>query len=253
MRDLAPALILLPLAERYRLQALIAYCLTLFDFVRQTGLEGERFAEINRWEFHLEAALDGTPPGQPVFVLLADIETREPWTREGFDRLHATARRRCAVARPTDQAALEKEAVDLAAAVTTAFLGGGSSELVELVAAVLRAGSLVNLGEDLRRHRARLPVSELPDVWESELVAPPQHLDSLVQSECSRLAPALTSDAGVTTAPSNLRRAIEYVRLASLNLVQQVDRLGAAVITAPPQLNLTARLLLLARARWLGR
>ena len=253
MRDLAPALILLPPAERYRLQALIAYSLTLFDFVRQTGLEGERLAAINRWEFHLEAALDGTPPGQPVFVLLADIESHDPWVREGFDRLHAVARHRCAVARPANRAALEKEAVDLAVAVTTAFLGSGSPELVELVAAVMRAGSLVNLGEDLRRHRARLPVSELPDAWENKPAEPAPQLDRLVRTECSRIVPALASGEGATAAPSNLRRAIEYVRLACLDLVQQIDRLGAEVIAVPPRLSLTDRLLLLARARWLGR
>lgn len=253
MPDLAPALILLPPAQRYRLQALIAYSLTLFDFVRQTGLEGERLAAINRWEFHLEAALDGTPPGQPVFVLLADIELDDPWTRAGFDQLHAVARRRCAVARPTNQAALEKEAADLAVAVTTTFLGGGAPELIALVAAVLRAGSLVNLGEDLRRHRARLPVSELPDAWDVELAESAPFLDRLVRAECSHLIPALTSGEAIATAPSNLRRALAYVRLACLALVQQADRLGAAVIAAPPRLTLIGRLLLLVRARWLRR
>ena len=46
LRDYAPALILLPVAQRRRAQALTAYALVLFDFAKQSGLEGERLAQI---------------------------------------------------------------------------------------------------------------------------------------------------------------------------------------------------------------
>ncbi len=71
LRDFAPGLALLEPAERRRLQALAAYVRTLFDFARQRGLEGERLAQINRWEFTLETALSGQAVGQPVFVAMA--------------------------------------------------------------------------------------------------------------------------------------------------------------------------------------
>lgn len=252
MRDLSPALILLPRAQRYRLQALAAYSLTLFDFVRQSGLEGERLAAINRWEFLLEEALEGQPTGQPVFVLLADLEKHEPWQRQGFDQLHAVARRRCAVTRPADLAALDKESVELAAAALTAFLGTRDNHLVDWVAAVLRVGSLVGLGEDLRRHRARLPVSELPETWTGAACERPVDLDRLLRAECARLAPALASRQGIASAPSHLRRAMEYVRLACLDLLRQVERRGAEIVAVPPSLSLTCRLGLLARSRLWG-
>ena len=49
--DFAPALILLKPAARRRVQALAAYARTLFDFTNDHGLEGERFAQVNRWQF----------------------------------------------------------------------------------------------------------------------------------------------------------------------------------------------------------
>ena len=87
LRDFAPALVLLPPATRLRAQALIAYARTLLDFARDRSLEGERLAQINRLEFELEAALDGEPPGQPVFVQLAALERAAPWPRQAFDEL----------------------------------------------------------------------------------------------------------------------------------------------------------------------
>src|SRR5688572_15643071 len=67
LRDFAPALVLLPSPDRLRAQAFLAYARTLLDFARDRSLEGERLAQINRIEFELEAALNGEPPGQPVF------------------------------------------------------------------------------------------------------------------------------------------------------------------------------------------
>ena len=69
--DFAPGLLLLPAGERQRVQALSAYARTLFGFARQSGIEGERLAEINRFEYTLESALSGIPVGQPVVLRLA--------------------------------------------------------------------------------------------------------------------------------------------------------------------------------------
>src|SRR5262245_65215795 len=74
--DFAPALLLLPAPERRRVQALLAYASTLFDFARQRGVEGERLAQINRWEFTLEAALSGQRIGQPVFLRMTQEHER---------------------------------------------------------------------------------------------------------------------------------------------------------------------------------
>ena len=57
--------------DRERVQTLAAYAYTLFDFARQHGVEGERLAQINRWEFTLEAALSGQKVGQPIFLRMA--------------------------------------------------------------------------------------------------------------------------------------------------------------------------------------
>jgi hypothetical protein len=93
LRDYAPGLALLAPEDRRRVQALTAYTRTLFDFARQRGLEGERLAQINRWEFTLESALSGQPIGQPVFVAMARCERERPWRREALDELAAAARR----------------------------------------------------------------------------------------------------------------------------------------------------------------
>jgi len=97
LADYAPGLALLPESERRRVQALSSYARTLFDFARQRGLQGERLAQINRWEFTLETALSGQPVGQPVFVAMATSERERPWPRQALDDIAAAARRRAAL------------------------------------------------------------------------------------------------------------------------------------------------------------
>ena len=113
LQDYAPALMLLAGRPRRQVQALTAYTLVLLDFACQTGLEGEKLTAINRWEFELEAALDGHPTGQPVFVLLHSLEQEGAWAREGFDRLHSAARHRAVQIRPRDRAAAEAGHLEL--------------------------------------------------------------------------------------------------------------------------------------------
>ncbi len=103
LRDFAPGLVFLRGADRNRVQALTAFARTLFDFARQRGLEGDRLALLNNWEFQTEEALSpgrGThPPSQPVFVAMASAGAVRPWPRTALDRLFDLARSE-AVGRP---------------------------------------------------------------------------------------------------------------------------------------------------------
>lgn len=93
--ELAPALLLLSGDRRRRAQTLAAWTVTLFDLARRpglAGLDGDRLAQINAWEFQTDAALDGQPATQPVFVALAGENERAPWPREALDRIVSSAR-----------------------------------------------------------------------------------------------------------------------------------------------------------------
>src|SRR3954470_20900841 len=98
--DFAPALMLLPGTERRRAQALLAHAFALFDFARQGGLEGEKLAQINRWEFTLEAALAGEPAGQPIALRMARENERRRWPADALEDLAACARHRATRHRP---------------------------------------------------------------------------------------------------------------------------------------------------------
>ena len=139
--DLAPALLLLPAAERRRARALGAFALTLFDFADQPGLDGDRLAEINRWEFRLEEALDGQPVGQPVFVLMACEEAVRPWPRPALDLVLAAARRRALAAASAASKTPRKISPGLAEGLAAALLGEPVSEdAVRLARDLLGAG-----------------------------------------------------------------------------------------------------------------
>ncbi|MFQ5524831.1 MAG: hypothetical protein ACE5GX_01085 [Thermoanaerobaculia bacterium] len=136
--DYAPALILLSKERRRRAQALAAWTATLFDLALRpglAGLDGDRLAQINAWEFQTEEALEGDPPGQPVFVMLARVGEGEPWPREALDRIVAAARRVAMSGGDVD--------ADTAEAIVEALCGTGSAApeireaLVPLVEAAL--------------------------------------------------------------------------------------------------------------------
>ena len=251
LQDFAPALLLLSGTDRSRLQALTAYTLTLFDFVRQTGLEGERLAAINRWEFDLEAALEGRGVGQPVFVTLADLEEQQPWDREAFDDLHALARRRTAVSRPADLPAAEKDAGTLAEVLIRLFLGEEPAEtLCQFGSVLIRLRGLIELGDDLRRHRARLPMSELPETWRTDGQADLPTLTVAIGIEGDRLRSISGEQDPVHLVPKRLRPATRYAELAVQKLLEKVDSQGAEIVYKPPRLGLLDRLILLLRSRW---
>lgn len=252
--DLAPALILLHPEWRQRVQALTAYGLTLFDFAKQTGLEGESLSQINRWEFELEAALSGEPSGQPVFVLLATEHSIRPWPVEALDRLGNAARRRITSRRPSTATALDRQARELGGAIVASLVEDGSTPALDsFAAALLRIRALQDLTHSLRRHQATLPVDELADSWDPGSKADGRQLDLVIGGECERIR-ALLADASkaVSEAPPPMRSAAAYLLLAGRRLLAEIEERGAGIVDRPPQLGFLSRVGLLLRAR-LGR
>ncbi|TNF82705.1 MAG: hypothetical protein EP299_01480 [Acidobacteria bacterium] len=249
--DLAPALILLSAEWRQRVQALAAYGLTLFDFAKQTGLEGERLSQINRWEFELETALSGKPSGQPVFVLLATEHRIRPWPEAALDRLGDAARRRVTSRRPSTATVLDQQALGLGGAIVGSLVEeGGTPALVSFAAAIVRIRALQDLTHSLRRHQASLPVDELADDWDPGSSSDDRQLDAAIAGECRRIR-ALLAEApkAVSETPTPLRSAATYLWLAGRRLIADIEKRGAAILEHPPRLGLASRLGLLMRTR----
>ncbi len=249
LRDFAPALVLLSPTERRRVQALAAFGLTLFDFARQSSLEGEKLAQINRWSFDLESTLAGSPPGQPVFVLLAATHAEEAWPEEALLRLANSARRRALRQRARSAGEAAHDARGLAAALAGALLPEATEQLVDGLAGLLRVSRLVALGEDSRRHQAGLARDEMPEEWDAG-GSSDRELAAAVRQECARLAAPLRSPDWLAGLPRRWRRAAAYAVLGARRLVRRCDQLGERVLTTPPRLGAGERLTLLLRVRW---
>jgi len=249
--DFAPALVLLPTLDRQRVQALLAYAFTLFDFARQRGAEGERLAQINRWQFTLEAALTGQPVGQPVFVRMEREQRRRAWPTEALDEIAACARRRATRPRPATPEEADADAERLAEAVGNALLGqtpGG--EVNAFTAALIRLRSLRNLGSEIDGRRNPFPLSEMPEEWQSSEPAPRQLLEA-AKRECSRLRPRLLrAPRGLLDLPRGYRHAAVFCLLAALHLLTKIEQSGEELLRTPPQIGIATRLGLLLRARW---
>ena len=154
LQDFAAGLVLLPAAERRRVQALAAYARTLFDFACQPGVEGERLAQINRWEWELEGALAGEPAGQPVFVALAEAERRRPWCRSGLAAMAALARRLASREQP---AFAQAEAEALAAALAETLFDGPAGLATRAVGARALAAAGLTAGGAIEATARRDP------------------------------------------------------------------------------------------------
>lgn len=250
--DFAPGLLLLPAGERRRVQALIAYAHTLFGFARQEGLEGDRLAQINRWEYTLESALSGIPVGQPVFLRMARENARRPWPVDALDDLAACARRRALRAQPTTVAEAEADARNLARAVGLALLEDRlNAEANNLAGALIRLSALQHLGEGVRQGRCPIPESELGAGAGGAGGTPA--LLSAVRRECARLrSRVLRSPRGLLDLPGGYRQAAVYSLLAALRLLTDVESREEATLLAPPRrLGVLSRVGFLLRARWL--
>jgi Squalene/phytoene synthase len=251
--DFAPALLLLPASERRRAQALLAYASTLFDFARQRGVEGERLAQINRWEFTLEAALAGQRIGQPIFLRMARENERRRWPADALDELAACARRRATRAQPATVAEAEVDALSLGRAAAAALLEKSlHAEVDGLASALVRLWSLQRLGGEIDRGRCPLPASEVTAGADGRF-DPAQLLEATVR-ECQRLrSRLLRAPRGLVDLPEVYRRAALFSLLAALRLLTALENPAAELLKAPPHLGVGSRIGLLLRARWVKR
>ncbi len=252
LADFAPGLILLPPAPRLRLQALLAWTATLFDFARQSGLEGERLAQINRWEFELDRALGGEPAGQPVFLRLAAEQAALPWPPGTFGTIAQVARRRVAAPRPATADEAARGARRLAGAALASLVpeAAGDEELLEFAAALVRLRRLQELGDGMRRGQAGLAREELPEAWELGRPVSPLELATAARRETERLRPALAkARRALARLPEPWRPAARYALLAARRLVGRIEARGPRVVERPPRLGVASRLALLLRAR----
>lgn len=250
LRDLAPALLLLRGEERQRTQALVAYARTLFDFARDTSLEGERLSQLNRWQFALERALEDDPPGQPIFVQMAACERVRPWPREALDELAVIARARIprlAPGEPTrigstrwSRAAASRRR--LAAAGLWALTGDRADEkLAALGEGVLRAHSLLAWHDSLWFQR--------PELGLGAEDAPSEQFSQRVSQESRAIGALLQEEQEcIAVLPRPWRAAARYLVLASARLA----RLAAAAPDRPqsPRLSVGTRIRFLLQARW---
>ncbi|HEY4590040.1 MAG TPA: squalene/phytoene synthase family protein [Thermoanaerobaculia bacterium] len=251
--DFAPALLLLPGTERRRAQALLAYTYGLFDFARQGGLEGEKLAQINRWEFTLEAAFAGERTGQPVFLRMARENERRRWPVDALDDLATVARRRALRHRPATVADADVEALSLGRAVAAALLEKSlNAEVDGLASALVRLGALQRLGEETAGRRCPLPASEVEEGEDGRL--DPAHLLAAARRECPRIrSRLLRAPRGLVGLPHGYRRAAVFSLLAALRLLTEIEDPETDLLKASPRLPLGARIGLLMRARWVGR
>jgi len=251
--DFAPALLLLPGTERRRAQALLAYAGTLFDFARQRGVEGERLAQINRWEFTLETALSGQPVGQPIFLRMGKENERRRWPVDALDELAACARRRATRSQPATVADADVDALSLGRAVAAALLEKSlNAEIDGLASALVRLWSLQHLGEEIDRRRCPLPASEVTEAHDGRF--DPRQLREATRRECQRLrSRLLRAPRGLAGLPQGYRRAAVFSLLAALRLLTEVEDEERDLLKAPPRLGVGSRIGFLLRARWVGR
>ena len=251
--DFAPALLLLPGTERRRAQALLAYAYGLFDFARQGGLEGEKLAQIDRWEFTLEAAFAGERAGQPVFLRMARENERRRWPVDALDDLAGAARRRALRRQPATVVDADLEALGLGRAVAAALLEKSlNAEVDGLASALVRLGALQRLGEETAGRRCPLPASEVEEGEDGRL--DPALLLAATRRECPRIrSRLLRAPRGLVGLPHGYRRAAVFSLLAALRLLTEIEDPETDLLKAPPRLALGSRLGFLLRARWVGR
>jgi hypothetical protein len=230
MLDLAPALMLVPAEHRLRIQAVSAYTITLLDFARQPGLEGERLAGLNRWQFELEEALEGHPTGQPVFVRLALAEAEKPWLRDEFDRLHRAARHLAVTSTPVAGEVPDQTLIETADAWLALVVG------VRLNPATVQQGAAL-----LRVHHLLSAAGSAGSVA----------IESThrVAEESKKLRRILTEPIKEEDATHRYRAAANYLRLASLTLLHALE--SSTGNRSRPSIGLLRRLTILGRARWL--
>jgi hypothetical protein len=251
--DFAPALLLLAGTERRRAQALLAHACALFDFARQAGLEGEKLAQIDRWELTLEMALAGERVGQPTMLCMARENERRRWPADALEDLAACARHRAVRRRPATPIDADVEALSLGRAVAGALLEKSlNAEVDGLASALVRLAALQRLGEEIAARRCPLPASEVAE--EEGCRFDPAQLLAAVGRECPRIrSRLLRAPRGLVSLPHGYGPAAVFALLAALRLMTGIEDPEANLLKAPPRLPLSARIGFLLRARWVGR
>lgn len=213
--DFAPALLLLDAASRRRVQALAALARALDDCAVEHGTEGQRLAALNRWEFALEAALDGAPSEHPVLVAMARADALQPWPRAALAALFADARRRATHSEDPRAVAAR------AAALTEALFGAPPMpSLAALAMAILNGPK--------------------PAVFDSPRSQADHH-----QAPRASSAGTLADDSAIREVPTRWRAALRYALLAARARLASTPASGRV-----RSLSAGTRLVLLARARW---
>ncbi|HEY0513181.1 MAG TPA: squalene/phytoene synthase family protein, partial [Thermoanaerobaculia bacterium] len=250
--DFSPALLLLPGTERRRAQALLAHAHALFDFARQVGFEGEKLAQINRWEFTLEAALSGERIGQPIVLRMARENERRRWPEDALEELAACARRRAIRRQPATVADADVEALMLGRAIAAALLEKSlNAEVDGLASALVRLGSLQRLGEEMAGKRCPLPASAVAAGDDGRFDS--GQLLAAARRECPRIrSRLLRAPRGLASLPHGYRRAAVFSLLAGLRLLSEIEDPDVDLLKAPPGLGLRSRIGFLLRARWVG-
>src|ERR1700680_3911883 len=229
--DFAPALLLLPATERARVRALLAYACTLMACAGQQGVEGERLAQIGRWEADLERALGGETRTPPICLRMARENARRRWPADALDELAACARRRVLRPRPATATDAGSDARSLARAAGGALLETSlNAEVSGFAGALVRLHALQHLGAALARGGWPLPAAGgHPPAGEP--------LGEAVRRECARLRPwLLRAPRGLVELPVPYRRAGVFSLLAALRLLSDIDEAGGRGVYAPPPL-----------------
>ncbi len=156
--DFAPALLLLPATERARARALLAYARMLLDCAQQHGPEGERLAQIDRWQAGLDRALAGEPAQPPICLRMARENARRRWPADALDELAGCARRRALRPHPANAADAGLDARRLGRAVGGALLEARlTAEVNGFAGALIRLHALQHLGEAVAHGHSPLP------------------------------------------------------------------------------------------------
>jgi phytoene/squalene synthetase len=185
-----------------------------------------------------------------VFVLLHDLEQQRPWFREGFDKLHSYARRRCALPRPIDPPNSQQNAVVLGEALSSLLTGAPASQpVVRTASSMIRLHGLITLGDDIRRHRPQLPITELPESFESPNRDQSGVLKTAIERECREVRQQIGTLRSLRSLPVSLQPAARYCWLASHRILARIEDLGPQLVETVPRLGLFTRLRLLLRSR----
>lgn len=260
--DFAPALRLLPEAERSRARALGGYASALFDRARSGDDRQDPLNRRARLESieRLALALDETLTGRaglgsdvagelPAPVRLMGLEhRRRPWPREALAELAAAARHRATTPRLETRREWFSAALRFAAALASAQLGSAQPpEVACFAAALVRLSMLQNLGAELAAGRCPLSIEELPSEGEKPDL---RAVVGAVRHECSRLRPDLLAvGKALPTLPGAYQRATSYLLLAGLRLLAELEDADSLMLTDPPRLGPVTRALLLLKAR----